>query len=49
VSTRPHPDAPDEPPADTLIEGAVAVLDRARTVGKRVVERLRDEAPITTS
>ena len=45
VATRPHPDAPDEPPANTLLEGAVAVLDRARTVGQRAVERFRDEAP----
>ena len=49
VSTRPHPDAPDEPPANTLLEGAVAVLDRARTVGQRAVERFRDEAPTSTS
>ena len=48
VSTRPHPDAPDEPPANTLLEGAVAVLDRARTVGQRAVERFRDEAPTSS-
>ena len=45
VSTRPHPGAPDEPPANVLVGGAVAALDRARTVGKRAVERVRDEAP----
>ncbi len=40
VATRPHPDAPDEPPANTLLEGAVAVLDRAadrRTAGRRTL------------
>jgi hemerythrin-like domain-containing protein len=40
VPTRPHPAAPDEPPANVLVGGAVAVLDRARTVGKRVVDRV---------
>jgi hemerythrin-like domain-containing protein len=43
VPTRPHPASPDEPPANALIGGAVAVIDRARTVGQRVVERVRDE------
>jgi len=41
--TRPHPGAPDEPPANALVGGAVAVVDRARTAGKRAVERARDE------
>ena len=45
VPTRPHPGAPDEPPGNILLEGAVAVVDRARTVGQRVVERVRDELP----
>ena len=40
VPTRPHPAAPDEPPANALVGGAVAVLDHARTVGKRVIERV---------
>jgi hemerythrin superfamily protein len=44
VPTRPHPQAPDEPPANTLVGGAVAALDKARTVGKRAVGRVRDEA-----
>jgi hemerythrin-like domain-containing protein len=35
--TRPHPKAPDEPPANVIVGSAVAVMDRARTVGKRVV------------
>jgi hemerythrin-like domain-containing protein len=46
VPTRPHPGAPDEPPANALVGGAVAVLDRARTAGKRAVERARDELPV---
>jgi hemerythrin-like domain-containing protein len=41
--TRPHPAGPDEPPANALIEGAAAVIDRARTVGRHVVDRVRDE------
>jgi hemerythrin-like domain-containing protein len=40
VPTRPHPAAPDEPPGNALIGGAVAVVDHARTVGKRVVDRV---------
>src|SRR4051812_47155998 len=43
MPTRPHPASPDEPPANALIGGAVAVIDRARTVGHRVVDRVRDE------
>jgi hemerythrin superfamily protein len=43
VSTRPHPDAPDEPPANAIIGSATAVLDRARTVGKSAVERVRED------
>lgn len=43
VPTRPHPNAPDEPPANALIGGAVAAVDRARTVGKKTLERVRDE------
>jgi hemerythrin-like domain-containing protein len=38
VPTRPHPGAPDEPPANALVGGAVAVIDRARNTGKRAVE-----------
>jgi hemerythrin-like domain-containing protein len=40
VPTRPHPASPDEPPANALIDGAVAVIDHARTVGKRVIDRV---------
>jgi hemerythrin-like domain-containing protein len=46
VPTRPHPDAPDEPPGNALFGGAVAVVDRARSVGQRVVGRVREEVPI---
>jgi hypothetical protein len=45
VPTRPHPYAPDEPPGNVLVGGAVAVIDRARTAGKKVVDRVRDELP----
>jgi hemerythrin superfamily protein len=45
VPTRPHPNAPDEPPANALVGGAVAVIDRARTAGKRAVDRAREELP----
>ena len=45
VPTRPHPSAPDEPPANAMVGGAVAVLDRARAAGKRAVDRARDELP----
>jgi hemerythrin-like domain-containing protein len=45
VPMRPHPYAPDEPPANALVGGAVAAIDRARTVGKKVVDRVRDEIP----
>jgi hemerythrin-like domain-containing protein len=46
VPTRPHPDAPDEPPGNALFGGAVAVVDRARSVGQRVVGRVREEVSI---
>ena len=45
VPTRPHPGTPDEPPANVIVGGAVAVLDRARTAGKRAVNKARDELP----
>ncbi|HEY1739854.1 MAG TPA: hemerythrin domain-containing protein [Acidimicrobiia bacterium] len=44
--TRPHPYAPDEPPANALVGGAVAVVDRARNTGKRAVRRVRRELPL---
>src|SRR4051812_11095610 len=44
VPTRPHPMAPDEPPGNVIVGGAVAVMDRARTVGRRVVARAVDNA-----
>jgi hemerythrin-like domain-containing protein len=43
VSTRPHPRAPDEPPANAIVAGAVGALDKARKVGKQAVERVREE------
>ena len=45
VPTRPHPFSPDVPPANAIVGGAVAVIDRARTAGKKVVDRVRDEMP----
>jgi hemerythrin-like domain-containing protein len=42
VPSRPHPSSPDEPPANAIVGGAVAVIDRARTAGKKVVDRVRD-------
>ena len=45
VPTRPHPGAPDAPPGNARMGGAVAVMDRARTVGQRVVDRVLDDAP----
>ena len=45
VPTRPHPGAPDEPPTNGVAGGAVAVIDRVRDVGKRAVERVREEIP----
>jgi hemerythrin-like domain-containing protein len=44
--THPHPRSPDEPPGNVLVGGAVAVMDRARDVGKRTVDRVRDEIPV---
>ncbi len=40
VPTRPRPAVLDAPPGNVLIGGAVAVIDRARTVGQRVVDRM---------
>jgi hemerythrin superfamily protein len=45
VPTRPHPAAPDTPPGNVVAGAAVAVIDRARTVGKRAVDRVMDEIP----
>ena len=45
VPSRPHPYAPDEPPGNAIVGGAVAVIDRARNAGKKVVDRVRDEIP----
>jgi hemerythrin-like domain-containing protein len=46
VSARPHLRSPDEPPANMLVAGAVGAIDRARRVGKRTVDRVRDELPV---
>jgi hemerythrin-like domain-containing protein len=43
--THPHPRSPDEPPGNVLVGSAVAVMDKARDVGKRTVDRVRDEIP----
>ncbi|MDQ1508212.1 MAG: hypothetical protein QOG50_56 [Actinomycetota bacterium] len=43
--THPHPRSPDEPPANVLVGSAVAVMDKARDVGKRTDDRVRDEIP----
>ena len=40
--THPHPRSPDAPPANVLVGSAVAVMDKARDVGKRTVDRVRD-------
>jgi hemerythrin-like domain-containing protein len=45
VPTRPHPSAPDAPPANAIVGGAVAAMDRARGVGKRAIDRVREEIP----
>ena len=37
--THPHPRSPDAPPANVLVGSAVAVMDKARDVGKRTVDR----------
>ncbi len=39
--TKPHPRAPDEPPASALAGAATAPLDLARRVGAKAVERVR--------
>ena len=43
--THPHPRSPDEPPGNLLVGSAVAVMDKARDVGKRTVDRVREEIP----
>ncbi len=43
--THPHPRSPDTPPANLMLGGAVAVMDKARDVGKKTVERVREEMP----
>jgi hemerythrin-like domain-containing protein len=45
VPTRPHPYAPDDLPGKALVGPAVAALDKARTAGKRAVDRVREEIP----
>ena len=42
--TKPHPHAPDTPPAN-LANLAVAVVDRARTAGEEALRRLTSSAP----
>jgi len=43
--THPHPRSADTPPGNLIVGGAVAVMDRARDVGKRTVDRVREEIP----
>lgn len=43
--THPHPRSPDTPPGNLIVGSAVAVMDKARDVGKRAVDRVRDEIP----
>jgi len=43
--THPHPRAADTPPANLIVGGAVAVMDKALDVGKKTVERVKDEIP----
>jgi len=43
--THPHPRSPDTPPANLVVGSAVAVMDKARDVGKKAVDRVRDEIP----
>ena len=45
VPTRPHPGAPDTPPANAIVGGAVAAMDKARTAGKRAVDLVLAELP----
>lgn len=45
VTTRPHPSAPDTPPANAIVGGAVAAMDKARTAGKRAVDLVLAELP----
>ncbi|MCU1461518.1 MAG: hemerythrin [Acidimicrobiales bacterium] len=39
--TRPHPKAPDEPPGNLVAGPAAAVVDRARELGREVIDRAR--------
>ena len=43
--THPHPRSPDSPPGNIVVGSAVAVMDKARDVGKRTVDRVREELP----
>ena len=43
--THPHPSSARHAPGNVLVGGAVAVMDKARDVGKRTVDRVRDEIP----
>lgn len=45
VPTRPHPGAPDTPPANAMVGGAVAAMDKARTAGKRAIDHVLAELP----
>jgi hemerythrin superfamily protein len=43
--THPHPRSPGTPPGNIVVGGAVAVMDKARDVGKKAVDRVREEVP----
>src|SRR4029077_9084010 len=43
--THPHPRAADTRPANLIVGAAVAVMDKARDVGKKAVDRVKDEIP----
>jgi hypothetical protein len=43
--THPHPRSPDSPPGNLVVGSAVAVMDKARDVGKKAVDRVREEIP----
>ena len=42
ASTKPHPRAPDEPPANLIATAATLPIDMARSAGETAVRNLRD-------
>lgn len=43
--TRPHPNAPDEPPANLVANTGAAVVDKAVSAGKSAVGKAKDALP----